>query len=113
MQQCATFVFLPNPRADREDYIEGFKLSEAEFEQILSLPEDSRRFLIKQGYSSAVAELNLAEFEDELLVLSGTPDNAELAQSIIERLGSEDPDIWLPIFLREVKAQREEQRGSI
>lgn len=72
---------------------------------------NSRRLLIKQGDSSAVAELNLAEFEDELLVLSGTPDNAELAQNIIERLSNEDPDVWLPVFLREVKKQREGQRG--
>lgn len=106
VQQCATFVFLPNPSADRQDYIEGFKLSEAEFEQIINLGEDSRRFLIKQGEGSTVAELNLAGFDDELLVLSGTPDNARLVETIIQRIGSDNPNDWLPIFLREARGQR-------
>lgn len=103
VQQCATYVFLPNPGADRKDYVEGFKLSETEFELIQSLGEDSRRFLIKQGDSSIVAELNLTGFDDELLVLSGTPDNAELAEKIIARTGDENPDVWLPIFLQEAR----------
>lgn len=103
VQQCATFVFLPNPAADREDYIEGFKLSETEFEQIINLGEDSRRFLIKQGETSAVAELNLTGFDDELLVLLGTPDRARQVTEIIKRTGNDQPDNWLPLLLNEVK----------
>ena len=103
VQQCATYVFLPNPGADYKDYVEGFKLSETEFELITSLGEDSRRFLIKQGDRSIVAELNLTGFDDELLVLSGTPDNAQKVENIIARIGDENPDIWLPIFLQEAR----------
>ena len=107
VQQCATFVFLPNPSADKDDYIEGFKLSEAEFDLIKNLSEDSRRFLIKQGDASAVAELNLKDFDSELLVLSGTPDNAELVENIIKELGNEEPDIWLPIFYKQKKIEQQ------
>jgi type IV secretion system protein VirB4 len=97
VQQCATYVFLPNPSADYQDYIQGFKLTDAEFDLIKNLGEDSRRFLIKQGGNSAIAQLNLHGFDDELLVLSGTPDNAELVEEIIAEVG-EEPEVWLPLF---------------
>lgn len=97
VQQCATFVFLPNPKADEDDYREGFKLTEAEFDLVRGLGESSRRFLIKQGEASAVAELDLAGFDDELLVLSGTPDNAERVSDLVSQHG-EDPAVWLPKF---------------
>ena len=102
VQQCATYLFLPNPSADDKDYIQGFKLTDAEFELIKNLGEDSRRFLIKQGDNSAIAQLNLHGFDDELLVLSGTPDNAELVEEIIAEVG-EDPAVWLPIFYNRMR----------
>lgn len=105
VQQCATFVFLPNPSADRKEYIEGFKLSPAEFELVKGLGERSRRFLVKQGDNSAVAELNLDGFDDELLILSGTPDNAEIAEEVIAEVG-EDPAVWIPIYLTRVRSKR-------
>lgn len=106
VQQCATFIFLPNPKADFADYTEGFKVTKAEFDLIKGLGESSRRFVIKQGDAAAVAELNLGGFDDELLVLSGTPDNAELVESIIAEVG-EDPAIWLPIFFQRVRARKD------
>lgn len=106
IQQCATAIFLANPKADYTDYTQGFKLTDAEFELVRGLGEFSRRFLIKQGENAAVAELNLSTgFDDELLVLSGTPDRAELAARIIDEVG-EDPDVWLPIFRDCVRAEK-------
>lgn len=105
VQQTATYVFLPNPGADKDDYIDGFKLTETEFELIRDLNETSRRFLIKQGENSALAELNLTGFDDELLVLSGTPENADICEAVIAEVG-DDPAIWLPVFLDRVKAGR-------
>lgn len=97
VSQCATFVLLPNPKADREDYVDRLKLTDAEFDLVAKLGEDSRRFVVKQGEGSAVAELNLRGFDDELLVLSGTPDNAELVGELVDQHGP-DPAVWLPIF---------------
>jgi type IV secretion system protein VirB4 len=57
----------------------------------------SRRFLVKQGQNSVVAELNLKGFDDELAVISGTTDNVNLMTQIIEQHG-DDPAVWLPIF---------------
>lgn len=106
IQQCATYIFLPNPKADYEDYTQGFKLTDAEFELVKGLGEFSRRFLIKQGDNSVLAELDLSQFEDELLVLSGTPDHALLAEKIIAET-SADPKIWLPLYLARVRAQKD------
>ncbi len=98
IEQCATMIFMPNPKADRKDYVDGFHLSEREFQLIKEdMAPGSRRFLIKQGQNSVVAELNLNGFDDELAVISGTTDNVELVSRIIENHG-EDPAVWLPIF---------------
>lgn len=95
--QTATKIFLPNPEADFEDYVNGFKLTLREFEIVKSLGEKSRCFLIKQGGNSVVAELNLRGFDDELAVLSGNTSTSKLAERLVKELGS-DPAVWLPQF---------------
>lgn len=104
IEQCATEIYLPNPRADFKEYVEGFKVSEAEFNIIKNLAEDSRMFLIKQGHHSAIAKLDLSGFEDELAVLSGSADNIELLDTILTEV-DDDPKIWLPIFHERRKAR--------
>jgi type IV secretion system protein VirB4 len=98
IQQCITKILLENPDADPNDYIKGLNLTVAEFEAMLSIPENSRQFLIKQGGSSALAEMMLKNMDEEISVLSGTPDNSEKLQQIIEQLGTTDPDVWLPVY---------------
>lgn len=96
--QCSTFIFMPDPKADRKDYIDGFKLTEKEFWLIKEgMGEESRCFLVKQGNTSAVAELDLAGFDNELAILSGTTDNVNLLDDIIKQHGS-DPEKWIPEF---------------
>lgn len=103
--QCSTFIFLPNPEADYKTYTETFKLTDSEFYLLKGLAEDSRRFLIKQGGNCAVAELNLYGFDDELLVLSGTPENAEISEQCVAEFG-ENPEAWLPHFFKRVRAEK-------
>ena len=98
IEQCATMIFMPNPKADRKDYVEGFHLTEREYQLVKEeMAPGSRRFLIKQGQNSVVAELDLKGFDDELAVISGTTDNVGLLTRIMEEHG-EDPAIWLPVF---------------
>ncbi|MDD2934352.1 MAG: VirB4 family type IV secretion/conjugal transfer ATPase [Methylotenera sp.] len=99
IEQTATKIFLPNPGADYEDYVNGFKLTVREFEIIRDLGEKSRQFLIKQGQNSVVAELNLRGFDDELAVLSGNTATSLLAERLVADLG-DDPEKWLPEFHR-------------
>ena len=98
IEQCATMIFMPNPKAAHKDYVDGLKLTEREFQLIKEeMQPGSRRFLIKQGHNSVVAELDLKGFSDELAVISGTTDNVELMERVIAEYGN-DPKEWLPVF---------------
>lgn len=103
VQACVTKVLLYNPEATPSDYLEYLKLTPAEFDAMLSIPEDSRQFLIKQGNQSALATLDLSGMEDEISILSGTPDNAERLEKVIQQLGSDDPDAWMPAYFDAVR----------
>ncbi|SAL44819.1 type IV secretion/conjugal transfer ATPase [Caballeronia sordidicola] len=111
VEQTATFFFLPNPRADYDDYVQGFKLTEAEFNIVRSLGENSRLFLMKQGHRSAIGRLDLAGLGDVLDVLSGTTDNVELLDGIRAEVG-DDPVAWLPVF-HERLAKRRATGGAL
>lgn len=104
VQQCATEIYLPNPKADFTEYTEGFKCSVAEFEIIRSLDEESRMFLVKQGHTSMLGMLDLDGFDDELAILSGSLDNNELLDEVIADVG-DNPDDWLPVFHERRKAR--------
>lgn len=115
VQQCATEIYLPNPKADFTEYTEGFKCTPAEFEIIKTLDEESRMFLIKQGTQSMLGQLDLskardengnviANFDDELVILSGSSDNVELLDEIMAEVG-EDPKDWLPVFHSRIGAR--------
>ena len=104
IEQCPTQVFMPNSRGSRADYVDGFKLTEREYELIArELSNESRRFIVKQGHNSVVAELNLGGFDDELAVLSGRTANVELADTIRAETG-DDPEAWLPLFQQQRSA---------
>ncbi|MBW9105093.1 VirB4 family type IV secretion/conjugal transfer ATPase [Paraburkholderia phenoliruptrix] len=112
IEQSGTFFFLPNPRADYDDYVHGFKLTEAEFNIVRNLGENSRMFLVKQGHQSAIGRLDLKGLGDVLDVLSGTTDNVELLDAIRARVG-DDPDVWLPVFREQLTRRRAAQAGGM
>lgn len=100
VEQCPTKILLPNPNAQRRDYIDGLNLTEAEFRLIkVDLSPESRRFLIKQGHDSVVVELDLNGMADELAVLSGRQGTVALLDELRAQFG-DDPDVWLPEFKR-------------
>lgn len=111
-EQCQTQIFLPNPGANYADYVEGFQLSEAEFDTIKNLAPDSRCFLVKQGERSTVCNLNLYGFADELEILTGTPESVELCEQVRGELRSDDPDVWMPVFLERLKVQKRESKQA-
>jgi type IV secretion system protein VirB4 len=103
VEQSVTKIFLANPEAVREEYVEGFGLSEAEYDIVRSLgAQGGRRFLFKQGHASAICELDLSGLDDFITVLSATTDNVGLLDDIRARHGNE-PFQWLPVLLREVQ----------
>lgn len=99
IEQTATFIFMPNPTADRDEYVNHFKLTDAEFEAVAALTKGSRMFAIKQGARFSIAQLDLGEFRPELRVLSGSTDNVAKVENLRARLG-ERPQDWLEPFLK-------------
>ena len=105
VEQSVTQIYLPNPRADHDDYVGGFKCTEAEFRIIQSLGESSRMFLVKQGHRSAIVKFDLSGMTEILNVLSGTSDNVELLDQIRQDIG-DDPLVWLPELHRRIASRR-------
>jgi type IV secretion system protein VirB4 len=98
IEQAATQIFFPNPKAKAADYIQGFGLSEHEFELVRTLPDTSRCFLVKQGDHSVVARLDLNGMAGELKVLAGTERSVRRLDALRDRLG-DDPAEWLEPFM--------------
>lgn len=98
IEQAATQIFFPNARAKPADYIEGFGLTEHEFELVRSLPDTSRCFLIKRGDHSVVARLDLTGLTGELKVLAGTERAVRRLDALREEMG-DAPAAWLPTFM--------------
>ena len=119
VEQTSTQIFLPNPQADQADYVDGFKVTPEEFSIISTLRTDSRAMLVKQNGMSSLAILNLANFEDELNVLSSTTENIEIMHAVIaamsDALGPEegsDPSAWLPVFYEAVRENRTNTKAA-
>ncbi|BCH04995.1 type VI secretion protein (plasmid) [Mesorhizobium sp. 131-2-5] len=98
IEQTATNVFFPNPKADDESYARAFRLSEREVAWIRGTVPESRSFLIKHGRDSVIAKLNLAGMPDLIKVLSGRTETVAELEALRARVG-DDPSVWLPIFL--------------
>ena len=106
VEQTPTKVLFPNVEAQRAEYVEGFGLSEREFELVgRELTPGSRRFLVKQGVQGIVCELDLKGFAYELDVISGRAESVALVEQLMAQFG-EEPERWLPVF----RAQREIKR---
>ncbi|MDP3866781.1 VirB4 family type IV secretion/conjugal transfer ATPase [Phenylobacterium sp.] len=98
LEQCATKIFLPNPHANPQHYVDGFGLSHREFELVREgLTPESRRFLIKQGLNAVVAELALDGLDDDLAILSGRTETSDLLDQV-RAVHGDDPTDWMAPF---------------
>jgi type IV secretion system protein VirB4 len=98
VEQAATQIFFPNSRAKAADYIEGFGLSEHEFDLVRTLPDTSRCFLVKQADHSVVARLDLGGMGGLLTVLAGNERSVRRLDALRARLG-DDPAGWIEPFM--------------
>ena len=111
IEQTATMILLPNPNASREDYIDGLKLTDAEYQVVKGLDERSRCFLVKQGHASSVCQLNLRGMDDALAVISASTDNIEILHRLLDETSGQKgvaiddlkPEDWLDRFYAERK----------
>ena len=95
VEQTATGIFLPNPRARAEDYCDGFGLSEHELALIRTLPAQSRCFLVRQAEASVVVRLDLAGMPEVLTVLSGRESTVRRLDQLRAEYG-DAPAAWYP-----------------
>ncbi|WP_114227736.1 MULTISPECIES: VirB4 family type IV secretion/conjugal transfer ATPase [Sphingomonas] len=98
IEQAATQIFMSNPKARAADYIDGFGLTEHEFELVRTIPESARCFLIKHGNDSVVARLNLDGEGELLTILSGRERTVRLLDGLRAEVG-DDPKDWMPRLL--------------
>lgn len=101
VQQTATQIFLPNPKAT-DAYRKIFMISEREFNLLKTTDPGSRFFLCKHGKDIVVARIDLSGMEDVVTVLSGRAETNVILDEVLAEVGH-DPDTWLPVFLERVK----------
>jgi type IV secretion system protein VirB4 len=95
IEQAATQIFMPNPRAQKEDYCTGFGLTEHELELVRALPPQAHGFLVKHGNHSVVARLDLGDMPDILIALSGRESSVRRLDELRQRFG-DHPSQWWP-----------------
>lgn len=98
VEQAATQIFMPNPKAQERDYIEGFGLTRHEFELVRGLPDNAHAFLIKHANESVVARLDLSGDKELLTILSGREATVRMLDAIRIETG-DHPDAWLERLL--------------
>ncbi|WP_242416503.1 VirB4 family type IV secretion/conjugal transfer ATPase [Sphingomonas panni] len=101
IEQAATQIFMANPKAQASDYVDGFGLTQHEYDLVRSLPDSAHCFLIKHGNDSVVARLDLTGEREILTVLSGRERTVRMLDDIRAEVG-DDPDRWLPLLLERV-----------
>ena len=99
VEQAATQIFMPNPKARSEDYCGGFGLTAHELDLIRTLPDTSRCFLIKHGNDSVVARLDLSGEAELLTILSGRERTVRMLDGIRDEVG-DDPAEWMPRLVK-------------
>jgi type IV secretion system protein VirB4 len=120
IEQTATMILLPNPNASREDYVNGLKLTDAEYQVVVSLDERSRCFLVKQGHASSVCQLNLRGMDDALAVISASTDNIEIMHDVLHNRAAAEgmlandlrPEQWLQAFYENRKGSGKSRPNS-
>ncbi len=100
IQQTATQIFLPNPKAT-DAYRKAFMLSEREFVLLKTTDPGTRYFLLKQGKDVVVARIDLSGMNDEIALLSGRAETVAILDEVRAKHG-DNPDVWIPIFCKRV-----------
>lgn len=102
LQQTPTKIYLPNPDAEFTTPDGGgysrFGLTLKEFKKLKKLGGQSRMFLIKQGFQSSIAKLDLSSLSDYIAVLAMAQEDFPYLEQAKEQAG-EHPDAWVPRYM--------------
>lgn len=100
IEQAATQIFMVNPKARAEDYMDGFGLSAHEYDLIRTLPDSAHCFLIRHGNESVIARLNLSGEKEILTILSGREATVRLYDEMAAHKGF-NPNDWIGQLLEQ------------
>lgn len=102
VQQVITAIWLANTKADRAGY-EKFGVKDKVYEAMIGMHPLSREMLVVQGHQAVQLKMDLPEhLKYWLPLLSSTEKNLAVATEVRSRLGTENPHIWVPVFLQEM-----------
>ena len=105
IQQTATQIFLPNPKAT-DAYRRAFMVSDREFNLLKTTDPGSRYFLVKQGKDVVVARIDLSGMDDVINVLSARAETIQILDEIRAQYG-DAPEAWMAPFQERVKLEKE------
>jgi type IV secretion system protein VirB4 len=105
IQQTATQIFLPNPKAT-DAYKKAFMVTEREFNLLKTTDPGSRYFLVKQGKDVVIARIDLSGMDDVINVLSARAETVSILDEVREEFG-DAPEAWMAPFQKRVKLERE------
>ena len=100
IEQAGTQIFMINPKARAQDYIEGFGLSTHEYDLVRTLPDSAHCFLIKHGQDSVVARLDLSGEAQLLTILSGREGIMRIFDDVRAATGDDPADWMAPLMER-------------
>ncbi|MBY0407522.1 MAG: VirB4 family type IV secretion/conjugal transfer ATPase, partial [Rickettsiales bacterium] len=110
IQQTATQIFLPNPKAT-DAYKKAFMVSEREFNLLKTTDPGSRYFLVKQGKDVVVARIELSGMDDVINVLSARAETVSILDEVRREYG-DAPEAWMGPFQKRVKLERDKVAGK-
>ncbi|NBX03438.1 MAG: VirB4 family type IV secretion/conjugal transfer ATPase [Alphaproteobacteria bacterium] len=105
IQQTATQIFLPNPKAT-DAYRQAFMVTEREFNLLKTTDPGSRFFLVKQGKDVVVARIDLSGMDEVVNILSARAETVSILDQVRAEVGNA-PEAWMSIFQERVKLERE------
>ena len=105
IQQTATQIFLPNPKAT-DAYKKAFMVTEREFNLLKNTDPGSRYFLVKQGKDVVVARIDLSGMDDVINVLSARAETVGYLDEIRATTG-DAPEAWMAAFQEKVRLEKE------
>lgn len=106
IEQCGTQIFMANPKASREDYVNKLKVPESVFDIVKNLDPGSRQMVIlktplRRGETRpfvSLAKMNLSGLGRYTKILSGSEDNLKIFDSIYKE--GMKPEEWKDEFLK-------------
>jgi type IV secretion system protein VirB4 len=102
LDNAATMIFFANPQARSEHYIDGFNLTETEFNIIKENSPETRLFIVKQEHESNLCKIDLSHIGELIPILSANTKNVLLLDKIRAERG-DDPSQWMAEFKKRVR----------